>query len=175
MLIVACRQTYVVSNTPVFNENIQGQSIPRFMNALFDLREQILVAYTFAYAWDCSACKASILFFYRRVFVISHHELLLRVYLLVGFFLTLPYPMIVWITMRISCKPLSRFWNQFSGGSRRCIETNTFFPAAGIINMANDVVVILVPFPQIAKLQMNHRKKIDIYAIPACIIQGTSS
>ncbi|KAJ1709592.1 hypothetical protein NYO67_8278 [Aspergillus flavus] len=128
---------------------------------------KILLTYTFAYAGACAACKASILFFYRRVFVIAQQDLLLRLSLLVGFFLTLSYPIIVWVTMGNSCKPLSYFWGQFNGGSGKCIDTNTFFLAAGIINMVNDIVVLMVPFPQIARLQMNPRKNIAICAILA--------
>ncbi|OGM51082.1 hypothetical protein ABOM_000376 [Aspergillus bombycis] len=128
---------------------------------------QILLAYTFAYAGACSACKASILFFYRRVFVIAHQDLFLRVSLLVGFFLTLSYPVIVSVTMGNSCNPLSYFWSQFSGGTGKCIDTNTLFLASGILNMVNDIVVLLVPFPQITRLQMNSRKKIAICAILA--------
>ncbi|TPR01322.1 Oxidoreductase family, NAD-binding Rossmann fold protein [Aspergillus niger] len=55
----------------------------------------------------------------------------------------------------------------FGGASGTCIDTDTFFLALGIINMLNDIVVLLIPFPQIAKLQMNRRKKVAISGILA--------
>ncbi|PWY73062.1 hypothetical protein BO70DRAFT_389335 [Aspergillus heteromorphus CBS 117.55] len=128
---------------------------------------KILFAYTFVYAASCSTCKLSILFFYRRVFVTSHQDLSLRVSLLVGFGLTLSYPIIVWVTMGNCCRPVSYFWNEFSGATGTCIDTDTFFLAAGVVNMVNDIVVLLIPFPRIAKLQMHFRKKVAICAILA--------
>lgn len=119
------------------------------------------------YSAVCCAAKVSILFFYRRVFMASHADLSLRIGIYLGFFLTLSYPIIICVTMATACKPASYFWNQFGGASGTCIDTDTFFLALGIINMLNDIVVLLIPFPQIAKLQMNRRKKVAISGILA--------
>ncbi|PYH28536.1 uncharacterized protein BO87DRAFT_402153 [Aspergillus neoniger CBS 115656] len=112
---------------------------------------KILLTYTFMYAAGCSAYKLSILFFYRRIFVVVHQPLSLRISVLIGFVLALSYPVIVWVAMGNCCQPLSYFWNQFQGASGTCIDTDTFFLATGIINM----------------LQMNRRKKIAVYLILA--------
>ncbi|PYI06949.1 hypothetical protein BO78DRAFT_367638 [Aspergillus sclerotiicarbonarius CBS 121057] len=128
---------------------------------------KILFTYTFVYAAGCSAYKLSILCFYRRVFVVIHQDLSFRLPILLGFALALSYPVIVWVAMGNGCRPLSYFWNQFSGASGTCIQTDTFFLATAIINMVNDMVVLAVPFPQIAKLQMNPRKKLAVCAILA--------
>ncbi|OJJ66259.1 hypothetical protein ASPBRDRAFT_138327 [Aspergillus brasiliensis CBS 101740] len=128
---------------------------------------KILFTYTFMYAAGCSAYKLSILFFYRRIFVAVHQPLSLRLPIWFGFVLALSYPVIVWVTMGNCCQPLAHFWNQFQGTSGTCIDTDTFFLAAGIINMVNDIIILLIPFPQIAKLQMNRRKKIAVCLILA--------
>ncbi|OJI88365.1 hypothetical protein ASPTUDRAFT_80173 [Aspergillus tubingensis CBS 134.48] len=128
---------------------------------------KILFTYTFMYAAGCSAYKLSILFFYRRIFVAVHQPLSLRISVLFGFVLALSYPVIVWVAMGNCCKPLSYFWNQFQGASGTCIDTDTFFLATGIINMINDIIILIIPFPQIAKLQMNRRKKIAVCLILA--------
>ncbi|RDH28007.1 hypothetical protein BDQ94DRAFT_163177 [Aspergillus welwitschiae] len=128
---------------------------------------KILFTYTFMYAAGCSAYKLSILFFYRRVFVVVHQPLSLRLSILFGFLLALSYPVIVWVAMGNCCRPLSYFWNQFLGASGTCIDTDTFFLATGIINMVNDIIILLIPFRQIAKLQMNRRKKIAVCLILA--------
>ncbi|EHA25632.1 hypothetical protein ASPNIDRAFT_141890, partial [Aspergillus niger ATCC 1015] len=128
---------------------------------------QVLFTYTFMYAAGCSAYKLSILFFYRRVFVVVHQPLSLRLSILFGFLLALSYPVIVWVAMGNCCRPLSYFWNQFLGASGTCVDTDTFFLATGIINMVNDIIILLIPFRQIAKLQMNRRKKIAVCLILA--------
>ncbi|PWY66516.1 hypothetical protein BO94DRAFT_613741 [Aspergillus sclerotioniger CBS 115572] len=94
-------------------------------------------------------------------------DLSFRLPIILGFTLALSYPIIVWVAMGNSCRPVSYFWNQFNGASGTCIKTDTFFLATAIINMVNDIVVLAVPFPQIAKLQMNRRKKLAVCAILA--------
>lgn len=82
-----------------------------------------------------------------------------------GFFLSLSYPLIIWITMANCCKPLSYYWMQFTGVQGKCIDVNKFFLALGIINMLADVVVLILPIPQILKLQMSGRKKAAVCGI----------
>lgn len=69
------------------------------------------------------------------------------------------YPIIVWATMASACKPLSFFWEQFTGVPGSCIDVNSFFLALGIINMIDDVIILAIPIPQILRLQMSARKK----------------
>ncbi|OJJ42357.1 hypothetical protein ASPZODRAFT_77114 [Penicilliopsis zonata CBS 506.65] len=126
---------------------------------------KLLFAYTFLYASAGTCTRLSILFFYRRIF--SPLELSLRVALICGGFLTLGYPIIVWVTMSTSCRPLSFFWTQFSGTQGECIDINTFFLAAGILNMLNDFVLLVIPFPRIVRLHMTVQKKVAICAIMA--------
>ncbi|RAL00830.1 uncharacterized protein BO80DRAFT_407194 [Aspergillus ibericus CBS 121593] len=128
---------------------------------------KILFVYVLVYAAVCASAKLSILFFYRRVFMASHADLTLRLSIYLGFFLTLSYPIIIWVTMATACRPTSYFWNRYGGATGSCIDTDTFFLALGIINMLNDVIVLLIPFPQIAKLHMNRRKKLAISGILA--------
>ncbi|KAL4936957.1 hypothetical protein BDV06DRAFT_227404 [Aspergillus oleicola] len=126
---------------------------------------KLLYTYTFIYASSCTMTRLSILFFYRRVF--SPLEPALKIALAAGCLFTLSYPLIVWITMANACKPVSFFWTQFSGTSGKCININQFFLAAGILNMLNDFLILIMPFPRIIKLQMTTRKKIAICGIMA--------
>jgi hypothetical protein len=66
-----------------------------------------------------------------------------------------------------SCRPVSHFWTQFSGTEGECIDVDRFFLALGILNMLNDFIILIIPFPRIVKLQMNPRKKLAICAILA--------
>ncbi|KAJ5544448.1 hypothetical protein N7535_007153 [Penicillium sp. DV-2018c] len=126
---------------------------------------RILYSYTFIYAASCTCTRLSILFFYKRIF--SPLERPLQVALIFGGFLTLSYPIIVWVTMGNACKPVSYFWTQFSGTEGHCIDVQQFFLAAGILNMLNDFVVLVIPFPRIIQLQMSVKKKSAICGIMA--------
>ncbi|KAJ5971519.1 uncharacterized protein N7479_001437 [Penicillium vulpinum] len=66
-----------------------------------------------------------------------------------------------------ACKPVSHFWTQFGGTKGKCINVNQFFLALGILNMLNDLIILIIPFPRIAKLQMTLRKKLAICGIMA--------
>ncbi|KAL4972846.1 hypothetical protein BDW66DRAFT_169150 [Aspergillus desertorum] len=125
----------------------------------------LLFSYTFIYALSCTSTRVSILFFYKRIF--SPLERYLRIAILVSGSITLSYPIIVWVTMSTACRPLSYFWTQFSGAKGKCVDINTFFLAAGIINMFNDIIILAIPFPRIVKLQMTLRKKLAVCGIMA--------
>lgn len=84
-----------------------------------------------------------------------------------GWFLTVTYPIYMWVAMATSCRPLPYFWNQFTGGEGKCINETKFFIATAVINMLSDFIICLIPIPRIAQLQMNPRKKVAICALLA--------
>ncbi|KXG53367.1 uncharacterized protein PGRI_004170 [Penicillium griseofulvum] len=134
------------------------------LEELMDLY-RLLFCYTFIYASACTCTRLSILAFYRRVF--SPLEPSLKMALIFGLFLTLSYPIIIWVTMGNACRPVSHFWTQFSATEGKCINVNQFFLALGILNMLNDFIILIIPFPRIARLQMTLRKKLAICGIMA--------
>ncbi|KAL6230853.1 hypothetical protein BDW75DRAFT_221588 [Aspergillus navahoensis] len=70
----------------------------------------------------------------------SEGQRYLQITMLVSGAITLPYPIIVWVTTSTACRPLSHFWTQFSAAMKECIDINTFFLAASIINMLNVII-----------------------------------
>ncbi|KAF5650626.1 Pth11-like integral membrane [Fusarium sp. NRRL 52700] len=124
---------------------------------------KILFGYTFLYAASCAVIKISILLFYGRIFVST--ELLFALSMKFGYFLSISYPIVVWVTMGNVCRPLDHFWTQFAGTKGTCIDINTFFLALGIINMINDFYILLIPIPHIFRLQMSLRKRIGVAGI----------
>ncbi|KXH34426.1 hypothetical protein CSIM01_00337 [Colletotrichum simmondsii] len=127
---------------------------------------KILYAYTFIYGTACAATKISILLFYQRIFLLSTaSSSSFKVSLVAGYILSVAYPIIIWATMANACRPLSFYWNQFVGEQGKCIDINTFYLALAIINMVNDVIVLLIPIPQILNLQMSGRKKAAVCSI----------
>ncbi|KAL4930444.1 uncharacterized protein BDV17DRAFT_280724 [Aspergillus undulatus] len=126
---------------------------------------KLLYSYTFVYAASCTCTRLSILYFYRRIFSPLEHSL--KISIIFGAVVTVSYPILVWVTMGSACRPLSYFWNQFSGAPGECINIPQFFFATAVINMLNDFIILLLPFPRIIKLQMTLRKKIAICGILA--------
>ncbi|KAH7128033.1 pth11-like integral membrane protein [Dactylonectria estremocensis] len=124
---------------------------------------KLLYAYTYVYASACAMTKISILFFYLRIF--TNGDVLFKLSMGLGFFLSISYPFIIWITMANCCKPVSFYWLQFTGATGTCIDVNKFFLALGIINMLADVIVLIIPIPQILKLQMSRKKKAGVSGI----------
>ncbi|KAF5709794.1 pth11-like integral membrane [Fusarium globosum] len=124
---------------------------------------KILFGYTFLYSASCAVIKISILLFYGRIFVST--ELLFSLSMKFGYFLSISYPIVIWVTMGNVCRPLDHFWTQFAGTNGTCIDINTFFLALGIINMINDFYILLIPIPHIFRLQMSLRKRIGVAGI----------
>lgn len=92
-------------------------------------------------------------------------DLLFKCFMAIGFFLSISYPLIIWITMANCCKPVSFYWLKLTGATGTCVDVNKFFLSLGIINMLADVVVLIIPIPHILKLQMSHGKKAAVSGI----------
>ncbi|KAK7739763.1 hypothetical protein SLS53_005733 [Cytospora paraplurivora] len=125
----------------------------------------ILFVYTFIYAAAVSTTKISILFFYYRIFQKQAGRLFL-ISLGIGGFMAAAYPIIIWTTMASACRPASYFWEEFTGVEGSCpVSIKDFFLALGVINMINDIIVLMIPIPQIWKLQMSVRKRLGVIGI----------
>lgn len=89
--------------------------------------------------------------------------------LLFTIFITVSYSIVMWVTLCAGCRPVSYFWSwdytDVPGGT--CINFNRFFLAGGAINIFNEVIILLIPFPRIIMLHMSIRKKLSILAIMA--------
>ncbi|ROV97415.1 hypothetical protein VMCG_06877 [Cytospora schulzeri] len=128
---------------------------------------KILFWYTYVYAAAVSSTKISILFFYYRIFRKNAGQIFL-ISLGIGGLMAAAYPIIVWTTMATACQPTSYFWEQFTGVAGECpVDISSFFLALGIINMLNDILVLLIPIPQIWKLQMSVQKRLGVIGVLA--------
>ncbi|KAK2000545.1 hypothetical protein LX36DRAFT_571998 [Colletotrichum falcatum] len=125
--------------------------------------EHILYVYTLVYGSACAAIKISILLFYQRIFITTATSF--RISMIVGYFLSISFPIIILITMANACKPVSFYWNEFVGEKGECIDINKFYLAMGIFNMFTDIVLLLIPIPQILGLQMSARRKLAVCSI----------
>ncbi|KAJ5901270.1 hypothetical protein N7504_007263 [Penicillium tannophilum] len=126
----------------------------------------LLYIYPYIYAGACTATRISILVFYHRIF--SPFDSWMKWSVVFGWFQTITYPIYLWVCMGCLCTPRKYFWLQFGGTvTGTCLDVAKFFIAAGILNMLNDFILLMIPFPRIAKLQMSTKKKFAIGGIMA--------
>lgn len=61
------------------------------------------------------------------------------------------------------CTPVDYAWNGWKGDSKgTCLDYSSFTWAHNGINIVYDLVIILLPIPQVWKLQMDFKKKISL-------------
>ncbi|KAF6808618.1 hypothetical protein CPLU01_15648 [Colletotrichum plurivorum] len=124
---------------------------------------QLLYIYSFISCVAILVTKMSILLFYWRVFM--GNQLSFRISFWLGAFLVGSYPVYFMITIGFCCSPLSHYWTQFKGTEGTCIDVGRFFLILAIINLITDVILLVIPVPEILKLQMTKDKKIGVCGI----------
>jgi len=126
-----------------------------------------------AFYWPVSALtKLAFLFFYLRIFPGAK----LRGCIFVTMGLTMCY----WITFQFGnifyCSPISMVWEGWDGEhAGKCLDINKFMIAATGTNIFIDVVIIVLPIPQLLKLSLSWRKKVGLLAMFAVGILSVSS
>ncbi|KAK7433834.1 hypothetical protein Landi51_13775 [Colletotrichum acutatum] len=123
----------------------------------------MVIASSFVFCTAVLTTKISILLFYRRVFM--GNVLSFRLSIWTGAFLVGSYPVYFMITMGLYCSPLSHYWTQFKGTTGTCINVGRFFFILAIINLITDVILLLIPVPEILRLHMKKDKKIAVCGI----------
>ncbi|KAI0538856.1 hypothetical protein GGR58DRAFT_279818 [Xylaria digitata] len=125
---------------------------------------RLLYSYTFIYAGSVSFTKLSILLFYRRLFERGSTWFHIRL----GFaaFFTAGYLLSIWAVAAALCQPTEFFWTQFLGVTDgKCLNINASFLSLTVLNLVADLLVLVVPIPEILALQMGTKKKIGVCAV----------
>lgn len=63
------------------------------------------------------------------------------------------------------CKPVSHFWTQFQGTTGTCLDINAILMSLTCVNMVFDIIVLIVPIPEILQLQMSTKKKVAVCGV----------
>ncbi|KAI2630029.1 hypothetical protein GGS21DRAFT_211479 [Xylaria nigripes] len=126
---------------------------------------KLLYTYTFVYAGSVSFTKLSILLFYRRLF--ERGSKFFWMSLSFAAFFTVGYMFAIWGVAAGLCHPTEYFWTQFLGQKGWCLDINSSFLSLTVLNLVADIFVLLVPIPEIFKLQMSTQKKIGVCAVMA--------
>ncbi|KAI0152900.1 hypothetical protein GGR57DRAFT_469421 [Xylariaceae sp. FL1272] len=121
---------------------------------------EYLYAYTFIYAGSVSFTKISILLFYYRLFERGSKGFHIRL----GFaaFFATGYLISIWGVAAGLCMPTRYFWTQFLGEEGHCVDINSSFLSLTALNLVADVLVLIVPIPEILALQMPTNRKLGV-------------
>ena len=65
------------------------------------------------------------------------------------------------IVIIFQCNPVAFFWNQNIPGGK-CIDTNSFYFASGVLSSITLVTVLLLPLPIVARLKITMAKKLGL-------------
>ncbi|KAI1389506.1 uncharacterized protein F4822DRAFT_427855 [Hypoxylon trugodes] len=122
---------------------------------------KITYSYTIIYTVAILCIKLSLLCFYYRLFGMFGN--FWRMSLFLGGFLTVGHTISAWISLAIMCRPISAIWDQYLGiVQAKCIDIKAAYISYASINIPLDILILVIPIPQILKLQMSMRKKLQI-------------
>ncbi|OIW23035.1 hypothetical protein CONLIGDRAFT_550013, partial [Coniochaeta ligniaria NRRL 30616] len=132
--------------------------------AHFELDDYVMLVLFFIaesmYLAIITLTKISILFFYLRIF--PNPGFRAACYIIMTW---VSITGIVFLAMQIfQCIPIAYSWEGWKGtyGQHRCVNINTLaFTAAGI-SIAQDVVILALPLPLLARLQVSWRSKLEV-------------
>lgn len=102
--------------------------------------------------------KESILFLYLRLFNVGHPSFRRAVYIAISI-VALYYTISIIITI-FECRPVARSWDKAIPGT--CMNVGIFFYANASFNVASDLIVMGLPVPVIAKLQLAKKTRIGL-------------
>ena len=97
--------------------------------------------------------KTSILLLYLRVF--THRWFTIACNLCIVFLVL--HGIAFTLVVSFQCKPVESFWNPRVTG--KCINLTATGVAGAIISIVEDLVILILPIPEIINLQMNKSKK----------------
>jgi hypothetical protein len=79
-------------------------------------------------------------------------------FIVVGYNIALVFPLI------FPCRPFKKTWD-VSVLEGSCIDRTPIYMATAVLNMVTDIMLLVLPIPMIAKLQMPRRQKAGIICI----------
>jgi hypothetical protein len=122
---------------------------------------QFFYAGIIAFYLSVSLAKLSILFFYLRIFTTDSFKRI--TYTMI--FLCSAYGVGSVVASILDCMPPSYFWTRFDGVSTGYCVSQTAFKVIPPVNIALDVVVMVLPLPLLARLNLPLQKKIRVLSM----------
>ena len=108
------------------------------------------------------AAKLSILLQFLRIFAPIHSGTAYWCIHLVIWLNTLYYVVLFPVTIFL-CRPIRKAWQPWLPG--RCSNVNAMIVASALINLASDLLIMVIPIFCISQLQMRTSRKIGVAAV----------
>ncbi|KAL9043680.1 MAG: hypothetical protein Q9214_003137, partial [Letrouitia sp. 1 TL-2023] len=119
----------------------------------------VLLAAGISLLFTTVCCKCAILWLYTSIFTLGKFPIIARIMMAIS----VGYGISFLVTFLTNCHPVDQMWNPAPDGYCKNItieeEVNTS------INLAIDVIIVLLPLPPVWKLQMRTSKKLAISAL----------
>jgi hypothetical protein len=80
-------------------------------------------------------------------------------------FFTIGYLLSIWSVAAALCQPTEFFWTMFLGAKGKCLDINASFLSLTVLNLVADLLVLVVPIPEILALKMSTKKKVGVCAV----------
>ncbi|KAL3431599.1 hypothetical protein BDV09DRAFT_188271 [Aspergillus tetrazonus] len=125
------------------------------------LQMKLFYAGIIAFYLSVSLAKLSILFFYLRIFTTDTFKRIAYTMIL----LCSAYGVGSVVASILDCMPPSYFWTRFDGVSTGYCVSQTAFKVIPPVNIALDVVVMILPLPLLARLNLPLQKKIRVLSM----------
>ena len=116
-----------------------------------------LLAFPIIYVWAITWTKLSILLLYLRIFTDKWARIVC--WILVGI-LTIN-PIANTLPIIFLCSPREAIWDSNIPGAH-CIDWKALFAFAGLINIITDVIMLIIPYPVIKRLQIGRHIKLGV-------------
>lgn len=108
------------------------------------------------YTWVKLIAKASIIFLYMRVFTARWFRWACYACLAYCCISLTIFTFII----AFQCTPVEVIWNRFITG--KCLDVNAIGYSGAVLSVVEDLVLIVLPIPELRKLQISGRKRIGV-------------
>lgn len=71
----------------------------------------------------------------------------------------------LFIVSIVPCLPIRKSWDLDFVGESHCLDSTMIFESNAALGVATDLLILLVPIPMVAKLQMSTAKKAGLIAM----------
>ncbi|KAF3768488.1 hypothetical protein M406DRAFT_239823, partial [Cryphonectria parasitica EP155] len=117
---------------------------------------QIFYAVEIIYTWVKLVAKASIILLYMRVFTARWFHLVCYGCLCYCGLSVISFTFVI----AFQCRPVEAIWNHFIVG--QCLDVNAIGYAGAVLSIVEDIVLVLLPIPELRKLQISARQRIGV-------------
>ena len=130
---------------------------------MIDSCVQAIVAKEVVYNPAIVTIKASILFLYRRIFTERRFNKAFAITLWCTGTFVLAYSTAQAVLTVFHCTPVNALWNL--DVARQCINFDDVLIVLSCLNIGTDIVILCLPMPQLWKLQIAKRRRLQLVAI----------